>query len=177
MILARIMVLFACFVVIPTSGWAIDGYKSLKFGIKKEAVKKSKLCNFEEGPADPTTSSEMLICTNFMFNREKTEAYAIFVDNKFLRFIINVNPSHLGNVIESIGEKYGKASSGDSIDKFQMVEKFPNRQAFVNFDKDTITIKYHSDESGAISLEVGYTSPLYDKLYRSRLKAVMKNAL
>ena len=169
--------LIVCLLLLPATTWAVDGYKNLKFGIKKEAVKKSKLCHFEEIPPDDGDVMETLGCQDYKFNGVTTIAWAYFIDGKFLRFAFGVPSEHFVTTLEALGEKYGRASSGSTKEALLAVERYPNRNASLSFDKDTITLTYDSDENSNLRATVVYSSPDYMRLYKKKNKAGMKDSL
>lgn len=171
------LLLIISMLLIPATCWPVDGYKNLKFGIKKEFVKKSKLCNFKEIKQDGGSVVDVMACRDFKFNGINTQAYAYFIDGKFLRFVFEVPNNQFTSLVEALGEKYGKASSGSSREEFQAVDKYPDREAYLSFDKDTIIIMIKSDTTGMQSIGIIYNSPDYDRLLAKKQKAGMRDSL
>lgn len=163
--------------LIPVTCWSVDGYKNLKFGIKKEAVKKSKLCSFKEDPPSNGDPVETLECSDFKFNNTNTNAYAYFINGKFLRFAFDAQVDQLSSLIAAMSEKYGAPSSGSSDEEFLAVDKYPDRKARILFDKDTITVGVFSDKIGRQWGVVIYSSPEYERLLVKKQKAGMKDSL
>ena len=173
----KVFLLIACLLILPTSSFAVDGYKNLKFGINKEAVKKSKLCKFDEVPSVDGEIGEVLECEDFKFSGITTYAWAYFIDNKFLRLVFNL-PEHQGiPVLDALTEKYGKASSFDSTADFESVRLHPNRSAFISFDKDTIRVKMGSTSENMIYYKIFYESPKYEQMLLKNQKMGVKDSL
>lgn len=171
------IMLITLMLIFPATGWAVDGYKNLKFGSKKETVTKNKLCHFVEVPPDEGDIIERLQCNNFKFNGASTIAGAYFIEGKFMRFAFQVPSAQFETTLEALIDKYGRATSQASTEELRAVERYPNRSASYSFDKDTIMLTYESDENGELSVGIIYSSPNYMSLYKKKSKAGMKDSL
>lgn len=142
---------------------AVDGYKNLKFGSSVEEVQTSKICSF--GPlTDYGTGIKALECTDFKFGNNNVEAGALFINNKFQRFVIDSDIDYTEAVANQLKSKYGSPSSMSPQSDLDGVDRHPNRTAFIAFDNNTIYMKFDSDENNKESLLIIYTSPEYDNL-------------
>lgn len=168
--------LIACLLLLPATTWAVDGYKDLKFGMSKAAIKKSKICKFTDYDIDVKDIAG-LYCNNFVFNGSQIEAYAFFIDNKFLRFVITPPINMLDTIGESLEEKYGPPTGMSSKDELDAVDKFPDRKAFVAFKKGAVVLKISSSENGTQGLSIVYQSPEYERLLTKKQKVGMKDSL
>lgn len=86
----KILLFCLAVIILPASSlFAVDGYKSLKFGISLEEVRKSKICAWvdEKGKNNLLEKDvNNLYCTDFKFNNKLIIAVAWFIDNKFLQY-------------------------------------------------------------------------------------------
>jgi hypothetical protein len=155
---------------------AVDGYKDLKFGTTKSEILKKSGYNFIKTPVEQP-GVEMYGCQNFTFGNRKVEAAAFFIDNKFLRFVIVAPLDQVQGIVSSLVEKYGPASSSSPEEAFPAVDNFPNREAFLAFDEDTVFFKITSDANREQTALLIYTSPLYDQHLLRLQKAGFKDDL
>jgi len=160
----------------PVAGWGADGYKNLKWGMSKDAVKKSKLCTFADLKS-PNKDIVIQLCKDFVFDGSKTEAFVTFVNNKLLRFGFVVPHDKVDAAVESIGDKYGEPSSLPDSEDAEAVYKLPNKKISVGYDKDTVWIVARSDESNEVSTAIWYTHPDYNAELLKSQKRSMKNDL
>ncbi len=152
----------AAFLLVGTSSSAVDGYKDLKFGTAKAEILKKSEYNFIKAPIDQT-GVEMYSCQNFKFGNKIVEAAAFFIDDSFLRFVIVLPIDQIQGILASLNEKYGAVSSSSPQEAFAAVDTYPNTEAFLAFDNDTIYVKISSDANRKQTAMLLYTSPDYDK--------------
>lgn len=146
-----------------TQAYAVDGYKDLKFGASSEEVLKNT--SFSWGPKQQAGPGVTLYpALNFKFGGNIAEAAALFIGNKFLRFVIVVPVDQVAGVIKTLTEKYGPPSSSSDRNTFNAVDTTPNTEAYMRFDSDTVIVKVSSDALRQQSLLVIYTSLAYDSL-------------
>lgn len=156
--------------------FAVDGYKELKFGISKKQVLASKLCTFN--PVDSgILGVEGLQCSNFNLGGQLVNAYAFFINDKFLRLAIYPPIEVLSGLTNSLSSKYGEASSSSTKEEFEAVDKSPNKEAFLAFDKDTIILKIISDENNFQTALLLYNSPDYETSMDKKHEEILKKDL
>lgn len=169
-----IILLLLC--IISTQSFAVDGYKSLKFGISQEKVLASNLCNFI-----PVNTGQIgvkgLSCFDFKFGGKTTEAVAFFINNKFLRFVIVPSIDVIEGLSQGLIKKYGAPSSMSTDKEFNAVDSSPNKEAFLAFDDNTIYLKIMSNQVNLQSALLIYTSPLYDILLSKNYQDSLKDDL
>ncbi|WP_444998436.1 hypothetical protein [Aliikangiella sp. IMCC44359] len=149
-------------VLLGNSAEAVEGYKNLKFGMSKEQVKNSNLCSFRSEDSGQV-GVEFMGCEDLKFSNEVTMGAAFFINNKLLRFVILTSTDTALGLINALSNKYGNTSSQSSDEEFNAIDKFPNREAFMAFDNDTVYLKFVSNAVGDQSAMLIYTSPEYDK--------------
>ena len=164
------------FSFIATQAFAIDGYKDLKFGITQKEVLASNLCSFESTNTG-YDGVEGLGCSDFKFGNEITEAYALFINDQFLRFLIIPSVEVIEGLSSGLVKKYGAPSSSSTPKEFTAVDSSPNQEAFIAFDNNTIYLKIMSDETNLQSVILIYTSPRYDILLGQHQEKSLKNDL
>ena len=148
---------------ISSSANAVDGYKDLKFGSRIDEIQASNICSFEP-LTDYGTSVKALECSDFKFGEQNVDAAALFINNKFLRFVIDVDVEYSEAIARQLTAKYGAPSSQSPQSDFDGVDRHPNRTAFVAFDSNTVYLEVDSDDNNTQSLMLIYTSPVYDRL-------------
>jgi len=158
------------FLLSSISASAVDGYKDLKFGATKAVILKNSGYSFLKSSVDQP-GVEMYSCVDFKFGNKIVEAAALFVNNKFLRFVIVVPIDQIQGIVANLQEKYGAASSSSPQASFQAVDTHPNTEAFLAFDNNTIYLKISSDSNLIQSALLIYTSPDYDKHILATQKA------
>ncbi len=149
--------------IISLSANAVDGYKDLKFGLTIDEIQTSKICNFEP-LADYGTGVKALECSDFKFGEQSVDAAALFINNKFLRFVIEADVEYSEAIARQLKDKYGSPSSQSPQSDFDSVDRHPNRSAFIAFDNNTVYLEIESDDNNTQSLMLIYTSPVYDRL-------------
>lgn len=153
---------FVAVVFCQPSAWAVDGYKDLLFGSAKSDILNKPGYTFVKSEIDQP-GVEFYGCTDFKFGNQIVEAGACFVDGKFLRFIIVVPVDQVTGILDGLKNKYGSASSSSPKEAFEAVDAFPNSEAFLAFDNDTVYLKISSDARKQQSAILIYTSPEYDQ--------------
>lgn len=170
--------LLALALMLPASSLlAVDGYKSLKFGMSLEEVKKTKICGWVDNGAVEIKHIHIIYCLDFKFNGEPIAAAAYFIDNKFLKLVINIPYSDRNSTLAGLNKKYGSLSripSQQSIDNFNSL---PNQELWYGFDGDTIYLLCRSNKFYKKSAALIYTSPLYDKLLTEKQVNSLKDDL
>lgn len=153
---------------------AVDGYKSIKFGMTVEQVKNTKLCNFEHETAlNPVIS--MVACSNLSFSGHVTTARGFFISGKLARFSIDLaNEEQGGEVVRGLSRKYG-ADGGTKWIPISGNEKALDAY----FDKGTIIQRTVLDtKSGEpTSGSLIYTIANYDDLIKLESSKVDSNDL
>lgn len=144
--------------------YAVDGYKNMKFGASKWQMIDSGLCEFQEAELINIEGFDSLVCGDFMLGQNAVEAAAFFINERFLRFVIEVPLDSAEGVMHGLIKKYGNASSSSSEQELLAVDKYPNRVAMLAFDNDTIILRLESDANNEQSAVLIYTSPKYDQL-------------
>lgn len=145
-----------------SSVYAVDGYKDLLFGSQKSDILSKPGYSFVRSQIDQP-GVEFYVCQNFKFGDRFVEAGALFVEDKFLRFIIEVPVEQARAVVDGLKSKYGPVSSSSSQAAFEAVDVYPNSEAFLAFDGDTVYFKLSSDNNKKQSAILIYTSPAYDQ--------------
>lgn len=155
---------------------AVDGYKSLKFGMSMKQVANEKMCSFRVIKDDE--EEPYLECHDFSFGKTKTEAYAYFIDGKFMRLAIAL-PDYqaVDTVIAGLSEKYGQPSSSSTDQEFAAIEQTPNAQVYMSFDNDMVYVLQESDEDRVQSALLIYTHSDFDALRDAKAKADVSSDL
>ena len=148
-----------------SQAYAVDGYKSLKFGMSKSEVIKSGFCTFgKEQSSDTQKYLKTLSCTDFKFKGSNTKATAYLMDNKFLRVVITIDTNDLNVLMGMLTKKYGiRSSPVDSIDAVKELSK-PDNSIWIGFDKDTVLILLTTNKFLKLSAYLVYNSPEYSKV-------------
>ena len=144
---------------------AVEGYKNLKFGISMEELKKSKFCTFTA--VDKTTFKviNVISCNDLKFNGKSAVVYFYFIDNKFLRLAIPIVPyNNVNTILQALIKKYGQMSSSSSSEDYDNYRKLPNQEINLDFDNNTIKLRYYSNSLYKKDALLIYTSPLFRKL-------------
>ncbi|WP_421173785.1 hypothetical protein [Aeromonas enteropelogenes] len=159
-----------------TPAMAVDGYKSLKFGMTMKQVANEKTCSFRAFSDDGEEPA--LECDDFTFGKTKTNAYAYFIDGKFMRFVIDL-PDYrdIDAVVSGLSEKYGEQTSSSTEQEFSAIEQTPNAQVYMSFDKDTVYVMQVSDEDMNQSAMLVYTDINFDDLNENRAKNAVSDDL
>ena len=158
-----VLLLSLAYGIVLTPALAIDGYKSLKFGAHKKEVMESKLCTLDEANSGQV-GVKFLSCDDFKFGSKIVEAGAFFINNEFLRFGIMPSIDMAVGLSKGLSKKYGEPSSASTTKEFEDVDHFPNKEAFLAFDDNTIILKVMSDENNIQTALLIYTSLKYDRL-------------
>ncbi|MHA2937998.1 hypothetical protein ACXJY6_06840 [Vibrio sp. RC27] len=161
---------------LPQIAFAIDGYKSLKFGMSKQQVIASDICTLQKLESGQV-GVEYYGCSNFNFGGKSVEAGVFFINNELLRVGIVPSVDIVEGVVASLSDKYGPPSSISTEEEFEAVDTLPNRQAFLGFDRDTIYLILESDENYTQSALLVYTSPKYDVLLLENQKNAINEDL
>lgn len=166
----RYFIISLFFSILSMPAIAVDGYKSLKFGIAKDEVKESKICNFTINiPLD--TNAEGIGCTDFMFSGDKTVASAIFIDNKFVRFVIDVPGKKVDSVITALNQKYGPPSTPASQDGMkELLARKPLARVQAGFDKDTVLVEMMNNKVSERIYTLIYTVSDFDERKAENVK-------
>ena len=148
--------------------------KNFKFGISKaKLMKKSSLTLTESIIGDKVTA---LWSENFSFGGSKVMAFFYFIDDRFLRIAIEVPIDDALAVAEGLNSKY-EISSQSPPSTFDALDNHPSMEAFLAFDKDTIYLKFASDEISNQTAMLLYTSPEFDKLLLRNKKESLNDDL
>lgn len=162
--------------MIGIQSFAIEGYKDLKFGISKEKVIASKICSFNTfNPGQIGVKG--IACTDFKFGGKTTNAAAFFINDKFLRFVIEPSIDIIEGLSKGLVKKYGAPSSMSTDNEFNAVDNHPNKEAFLAFDNNTVYLKIMSDKVNIQTTILIYTSPLYDILLSKNQENSLKDDL
>ncbi len=167
---------FICSMSVTQIVAAVDGYKNLKFGMTKDQIFASNICTLQKSESGQI-GVEYYGCDDFMFGGEAVEAGAMFVDGKFLRFAIIPSVDVAVSLSTGLSNKYGSPSSRSTQKEFEAVDVFPNKKAFIAYDKNTIYLQLMSDESHILSAILLYTSPSYDVLLLKNQQRSIKGDL
>lgn len=163
------------FCLIPSTCWPVDGYKTLKFGMSKAAVKKSHICSFGK-VATIIDGLDTCECSDLQFNGEAHKASAYFINGKFLRLTIYLPGDALESVLPALLDKYGRESAKSSKKDFGALAE-PNREAFFSFDKNTVILRLVTDETDDLRLYLHYESPKYERLLLDKQTEAVKTDL
>ncbi|NVJ66200.1 MAG: hypothetical protein HWE16_06905 [Gammaproteobacteria bacterium] len=157
--------------VLSTPVHAVDGYKDLKFGMSLKEVKESGYCDFIQEDSGQK-GVDFLGCANLKFSGDEVPAVAFFINDKLLRFGLEPSIDEVMGLMNALANKYGGVSSQSDEQEFNAVDQYPNREAYIAFDNDTVVLKIASDEYGNQGALLMYTSPEYDiQLLKNQEKA------
>lgn len=157
--------------------FAVDGYKSLKFGMSLEEVKKDKICGWIDDGAVKKQHMHIIYCLDLKFNGELIMALAYFIDNKFLRLAWELSYNDQESMMTGLNKKYGIASTHPSIQSIENFSNLPNQEIWYGFDGDTILLGYKSNKFHKKSAYLIYTSLLFVKLLKEKLANSIKDDL
>lgn len=146
------------------SSMAVDGYKNIKFGDTVKQVLSSRLCNFEKMPNTSGLKQMSLYgCTDFKFSGKPSLAIATFIDDKFRKLLINVDPD-INPLLNSLMEKYGTPNAMSSQDELNKAQANSDEYSlFVDFDKGTVRLQVEKNKNKpAMSLLI-YSDIDFDK--------------
>lgn len=152
-------------IILATSfnAFAVDGYKSIKFGASKNTVKKSGICTFR-GQTTISDSVNTLDCDDLSFSGSKASASAIFVDGKFERFAILIDESQILPLAGALNKKYGRPDRNSSTKaQWNAIDTTPNTQAFIWFDNGTVLLQVTNDANMNRESLLVYTAPDYSQ--------------
>ncbi|NHB90771.1 hypothetical protein [Photorhabdus cinerea] len=147
------------------SSWAVDGYKGVKFGSSIDDVINSKLCTYKKIENSVYNIKEVssYVCYDLNFSGKKTTAIFTFIDNKFQRISIDVDPD-TAYLMEALQHKYGRPSSRPDQDQIAL-SKTTGIPVSFGFDDDTIFVakRYTNGNSSALLI---YTTSHYEEKIR-----------
>lgn len=156
---------------------AMEGYKSLKFGMSLEEVKKNKLCTWVDDETMQTQTSRVLYCFNLKFSGESILATAHFIDNKFLRLGLTLTYDELNHMLAALEKKYGIMSYTPSKENIKNFNNLPNQTLWYEFAGGAIFLRCTSNQFYKKSMLLIYTSPLFDKLFKEKRVNLLKDDL
>jgi len=157
---AIVYLLFSIIFTINSPATAVDGYKNITFGMSKQQVQNSALCDFIEINVDPIVGG--LTCNNLIFASETIEAVGYFIDDKLLRFVIAPPYEKAISINKSLSNKYGAPSNISSRQQLNAVDYMTNQDAYIFYDNNTVVVNFMSDENSNKTLLIMYTSPEYE---------------
>jgi len=146
---------------LTTSVFAVDGYKVLKFGMTKQEVIATGFCNFGSSSII-SPGIEMVNCIDFKFSGKILVASIFFAENKFLRLGIVLPVDMLESLVAGLSKKYGAPCDRSPQEAFNAVDRFPNRDAYLAYDSNTVFLRIRSNQNGNQSVFLIYSSSLYD---------------
>lgn len=142
--------------------YAVEGYKGLKFGISKEETIKSGICSFKEFPKNKSEPwFEKIRCLDLKLGNKDKFAVAIFVRDKFVRFVILIELSDIPDIVETSNELYGPLSSwyGSPENIYD-----PGNDTGIKYDNDTLIITVRTNKDSLIFPYLNYQIEGYDDL-------------
>lgn len=161
-------------IMLSTQLYAVDGYKSLKFGMSKEEVLQTGMCSFVEVKTG-VDWAKVMSCIDFKIFGEKTMLLVFFIENKLLNIIIEVEYIKFMPLVRSIVKKYGPITSPHTeIDHVKEL-RIPNNMFKYGFDDDTIFLRIKISWDLVPSLDLNYQSPLWDVLSEKNRQAGMED--
>jgi hypothetical protein len=161
--LQRIVISFVLYFGFVANVFAVDGYKGLKFGMSEKEILASNICGLAP-VISPIREITIIACENLSFNGDKKYAEAYFIDGVFLRFAIFIDDDEVVAVIKALAAKYGQPSYRSSQKEFEAVDQYPNREASIAFDNNTVNFLVKSLEDYSLLPLIYYTSNTYDSL-------------
>lgn len=144
-------------IILSLNSWAVDGYKSLKFGNTIKQLIDSKICTFKKVSVKNQLTT--YACDDFKFGEQNTIGMAAFINDKFKRLVINID-GPLEPLIESLNKKYGLPSSMSDEEAIKNYDQ-TGKPVFIRYDKDTIIAQTQFDGGKIITMLI-YTVPDYD---------------
>ena len=168
----------AVFMFLSAGGYAVDGYKDIKFGISIDQLERLKVCNLSNDPTQSTQFLKVYVCPDFKFNSSKTYAGFHFVDGKLLRMGINLGTEkdEFITVLNALSEKYGKptlTSPMSYIDEFVVGKR---DKVDFGWDGETVILRMFRNDAEK-NVMVIYTSSSYDSEVMKLKTKSMKNDL
>lgn len=150
---------------------AVDGYKDLKFGMTKEQVIATKVCDMQTG--EDTGAIAVLFCENLQFGGGSVETSFYFINEKLEGLTLYVGVDNFVGLATSLGKKYGKPSSSSTRKEFQIVDTIANSAAFIAFAGNTVRLSVTSDEHAEQDATLSYVSDTYaQKLAKAQAEGV-----
>lgn len=145
---------------IATGAMAVDGYKGVKFGSSFNTLQSAKFCDFQKASNQPDNKNIVMYnCMNFQFADSNTMAAASFIDGKFVKLQIIVDPP-LDPIIKALYNKYGTPSSSSTKDDIQNAA-VTGSPVYIRFDKGTVFLKVEKvNKIDVVSLN--YVSPDFE---------------
>lgn len=142
--------------------FAVTGYKDLKFGMSREDVLKSGICNFDENIKEANEPwMEQLRCRDLKVGDKKKIAAAIFIQGKLVRFTIFIELSELYEVVKNANEIYGPTSS--ELGYLGLIN-IPGNDVWAGFDNDTVMIRVYTTQDLVVMPYLFYQVHNYDYL-------------
>lgn len=174
----NIAFLSACLVgLLSQPAIAVDGYKGVKFGASEAELLSKNLCTMTKGP-EYVQGVSMYQCNDFKLGAATTNAYAYFIDGKFLRFGIDLDwNGNMKSVGSGLVSKYGEASSSSTREQIRAVDTTPNASAYIAFDNDTVYINMESDERMNYAAMLIYSDLSFNSLFEQKRIAELSNDL
>lgn len=166
-----------CLIVflLATPVLAVDGYKQFKFGTSLEEIRKTNICTWSD-PGYSEKHLEKLFCEDFKFNGKAAMTLFVFIDDKFLRILINIPYSQKDNMLVVLKKKYG-ASSSPTDEDIRNFNGLPNQNLWYGFDNNTVFLQFVSDNNYKKLLRLFYQSPLFNKVLTDKRTKSLMDAL
>ena len=147
---------------VSSQAYAVDGYKTLTFGMSKQEVKAANVCGFTNS-SDIAKGVTSLDCSNLNFSNAERNAAAVFVDGKFERFVIEINTDQIIPLVTALRKKYGNPTQKSSSRKtWEKIDNTPGIEAYLWFDNNTVLLQVSNDEVMNKTTLLVYTSRDYD---------------
>ena len=147
--------------MIPLQSFAVDGYKSLKFGMTEKEVLSEKICSLAAGPAGIPGFS-MLGCTDLSIGGNQTEGTAYFINGKLQRFGIELPWNEVTTITKELNKKYGASSFASPRENWIAIDNEPNASAVIAWDNRSIYILMETDAHMNKMAVLIYTDPSFD---------------
>lgn len=152
----------AALLAFSASSMAVDGYKNLKFGMSEKDALSTKTCSFKKTPSGQK-GLDFFSCENFKFGGKDASAGIFFIDGKLARFGFEQPVDDAIAFIETMKEKYGEPINPPSMSSLQALQRVPNSTVDVNFDNNTVSIRFISDADLNQGMLVMYSIPDYNQ--------------
>lgn len=176
-----IKILLCCLALLLSASplLGVDGYKNLKFGMSPDEIKKTDICGWIDDGSIKIQHTRVIYCLDLKFNNELTMAGAYFINNKFLRLVLQLSENNINSALIGLRKKYGVASDAPSAQSIEKFKNQPNQEFWLlyGFDKNTVRFLYKSDQLYKKSAALIYTSPLFDKLLKEKQADSIKDDL
>jgi hypothetical protein len=162
--------LIALILLIPTSSYAVEGYKDIKFGISIEQLRKKKPCHLTDTDKISGAPNGLAYsCMDYAFNGSKTSAIFLFIDKKLLRIAINAGstPQDAAILVNGLNSKYGKPNFDP-----QLLKAFENNKALswlATWDNSTVQLQL-SHNGDEIMIMLFYQDKSWDTAKQAALK-------